>query len=121
MRVANQARNGEVDVELLDDDGTVVPADSPYLRHLRARGYSPNTLLAYAHDLQRFFRFSRSAGVGLGDFLECDAPAIARKDGAPSCPESSQFPVAGHVSVNQFPPPVPTLGSRVREERATLW
>ena len=45
MRVAKQLRDGELRVELLDDDGTVIPAVSPFLRHLRARGCSPNTLL----------------------------------------------------------------------------
>ena len=73
MRVAKQLRDGELRVELLDDDGTVIPAVSPFLRHLRARGCSPNTLLAYAHDLQRLYRFLRSAGLGLGDFTPARA------------------------------------------------
>ena len=73
MRVAKQLRDGELRVELLDDDGTVIPTVSPFLRHLRARGYSPNTLLAYAHDLQRLFRFLGSAGIGLGDFTPARA------------------------------------------------
>ena len=73
MRVAKQLRDGELQVKLLDDDGTVIEAVSPFLRHLRARGYSPNTLLAYAHDPQRLFRLLRSAGVGLGDFTPARA------------------------------------------------
>jgi integrase len=73
MRVAKQLQDGELQVELLDDDGTVIPAVSPFLRHLRARGCSPNTLLAYAHDLQRLWGFLRSAGFGLGDFTPARA------------------------------------------------
>src|SRR5262249_7418364 len=73
MHVAKQPRDGEFHVELLDDDGTAIPAVSPFLRHLRARGCSPNTLLAYAHDLQRLYRFLRSAGLGLDAFTPARA------------------------------------------------
>jgi integrase/recombinase XerD len=73
MRVAKQLWDGEVQVELRDDDGTVLPAVSSFLHHLRARGCSANTLLAYAHDLQRLLRFLRSAGLGLGDFTPARA------------------------------------------------
>src|SRR6266849_6828989 len=40
--------------ELLDDSGQPIPIVSGFLRHLRARGYSPNTLSAYAYDLLHF-------------------------------------------------------------------
>jgi integrase len=73
MRVAKQLRDGKLQVELLDDEGTVIPAVSPFLRHLRARGCSRNTLQAYAHDLQRLWGFLRSAGLGLGDFTPARA------------------------------------------------
>ena len=45
MRVVKQFHDGQIHVELLDDDGTAIPTVSPFLRHLSARGYSPNTLL----------------------------------------------------------------------------
>ena len=73
MRVVKQRRGGEIYVELLDDDGTAIPTVSPFLRHLLARGCSPNTLLAYAHYLQRLFRFLHSAGLALGDFTPARA------------------------------------------------
>jgi site-specific recombinase XerD len=74
MRVVKQLRDGEIHVELHDDTGTAIPTVSPFLRHLRARGCSPNTFLAYAYDLQRLFRFLDSAGVAIGDFTPVRAP-----------------------------------------------
>ncbi len=40
--------SNELFFELLDDSGQPIPIVSGFLRHLRARGYSPNTLSAYA-------------------------------------------------------------------------
>ena len=77
MRVATQVRDSEIHVELLDDDGTAIPTVSPFLRHLRARGCSPNTLLAYAHDLRRLLPFLRSVGVDLEDFTPA-RPRLSR-------------------------------------------
>jgi integrase len=47
---------------LVDDTGTPVPVVTAFLRHLAARDYSPNTLVAYAHDLQHLWRFLTSTG-----------------------------------------------------------
>ena len=44
-------------VELLDDDEQPIAAVSAFLRQLTARGYSPNTVTAYAYDLLHFTRF----------------------------------------------------------------
>jgi len=41
-------------VELIDDHDQPIAVVSGFLRHLRARGYSPNTLSAYAYDLLHF-------------------------------------------------------------------
>ena len=101
MRVVKLLRDGEIYVELLGDDGTPIPTVSPFLRHLRARGCSPNTLLAYAHDLQRLFRFLGSAGVAVGDFTPARAleflaylrrPSLpgTEADGAASRPDHRQ-------------------------------
>lgn len=49
--------DGVLQVELLDDAGEVVPEVSAFLCHLAARDYSPNTRVAYAHDLQHLWRF----------------------------------------------------------------
>ena len=48
---------GEPRFELLGDDGQPIAVVADFLRQLHARGYSPNTLSAYAHDLLHFFRF----------------------------------------------------------------
>jgi integrase len=52
-----QADNGQCPVELLDDSGEPIAIVSAFLRYLSARDCSPNTLVAYAHDLQHFWRF----------------------------------------------------------------
>jgi len=43
--------------ELIDENGQPIPVVSSFLRHLRTRGYSPNTLSAYAYDLLHFMTF----------------------------------------------------------------
>jgi integrase/recombinase XerD len=52
-----QADSGLPHVELLDASGESVAIVSAFLRHLAARDCSPNTLVAYAHDLQHFWGF----------------------------------------------------------------
>lgn len=52
-----QADNGRVQIALLDEAGEPVAIVSAFLHHLAARDCSPNTILAYAHDLQHFWRF----------------------------------------------------------------
>jgi integrase/recombinase XerD len=54
--------DGSLEVTLVDDTGTPVPVVTAFLRHLAARDYSPNTLVAYAHDLQHLWRFLTSTG-----------------------------------------------------------
>src|SRR2546428_7557962 len=55
--------DGTLRVELIDDTGATVPEVAAFLRHLAARDYSPNTLIAYAHDLQHLWRFFARAGL----------------------------------------------------------
>src|SRR5258708_8098027 len=43
--------------ELLDDDDQPIPVVSGFMRHLGARGCSPNTLSAYVYDLLHFMTF----------------------------------------------------------------
>ncbi len=59
-----------IQFELLDDEGTPIPEAEGFLRHLRARGCSPNTLSAYAHDLKHFFSFLQNMEI---DYLEFSA------------------------------------------------
>ncbi len=51
------ASPGGLTVELLDDDEQPIAVVSAFLRQLTARGYSPNTVTAYAYDLLHFTRF----------------------------------------------------------------
>jgi len=59
MRVQRVQLTNEHDVsfELLDDDNQPIPIVSGFMRHLHARGCSPNTLSAYAYDLLHFMSF----------------------------------------------------------------
>ncbi len=68
MRVRKVCREGEVSLELLDDDGEPVEAVTSFLRQLRARGCSPNTLSAYVHDMLHLFRFLGREGLGCEGF-----------------------------------------------------
>jgi integrase len=54
--------------ELLGDDEQPIPVVTGFLRHLSARGYSPNTLSAYAYDLLHFFRFLSRQNLTWEDF-----------------------------------------------------
>jgi integrase len=54
--------------ELLDDSGQPIPIVSGFLRHLRARGYSPNTLSAYAYDLLHFMTFLDEQQISYQEF-----------------------------------------------------
>lgn len=70
MRVRRGAGQGEGDlgVELVDDVGEPVVVVSSFLRHLAARGCSPNTIEAYAYDLGHFWRFLGARGLSWEEF-----------------------------------------------------
>jgi integrase/recombinase XerD len=69
MRVQRQTNPEEVAcVLLLDDLGEVVAEVGGFLRFLAVRGYSPNTLAAYAYDLLRFSKFLAQEGLTYGEF-----------------------------------------------------
>jgi site-specific recombinase XerD len=55
-RILSQQTN-DVTFELLDDAGQPIEIVSRFMRHLRARDYSPNTLSAYCFDLLHFMTF----------------------------------------------------------------
>jgi integrase len=59
MRVqrTHLSESNEPFFELIDESGQPIPVVSSFLRHLRTRGYSPNTLSAYAYDLLHFLTF----------------------------------------------------------------
>src|SRR6266700_6899212 len=70
MRVHHIRRDNDHDetFELLDDDGQAIPVVAGFLRHLRARGCSPNTLSAYAYDLLHFMIFLKERQLTYLDF-----------------------------------------------------
>lgn len=77
MRVRKvHGANGEVSFELLTDAGEQIPAVEGFLRHLLARGYSPNTLSAYAHDLLHLFRFLAHRDLNYEDFTPAESLAF---------------------------------------------
>ncbi len=61
MRVRRiQLSNEEhISFELLDDNERPIPIVSSFMRHLRTRGCSPNTLSAYCFDLLHFPRIAQ--------------------------------------------------------------
>lgn len=63
--------DGDVAVELLDELGNPISIVSRYLRHLAARNCSPNTRVAYAHDLQHFWRFLTQHELDWREFKAC--------------------------------------------------
>ena len=64
----SRSETGTTSVELLDTNGEVVGVVAAFLRHLAAREYSPNTLIAYAHDLQHLWEFFSSTGSAWDEF-----------------------------------------------------
>jgi len=54
--------------EILDDAGHPIEAISSFMRHLRARGCSPNTLSAYCYDLMHFLTFLKEQQLSYQDF-----------------------------------------------------
>src|SRR5437588_6929010 len=75
VRLRDQASHS-VSFALLDNAGQPVPATADFLGHLGARGYSPNTVSAYAHDLLHFERFLRQRGLTYADFTPVEAVAF---------------------------------------------
>lgn len=75
MRVQRiqQSSRQDISFELLDDDDQPIPAVSGFMRHLRARGCSPNTLSAYAFDLLHFMRFLQEYQLTLQEFTPAHA------------------------------------------------
>ena len=64
---------GEPAVRLVDDGGVPVAEVDGFLRLLAVREYSPNTIRAYAHDLQKLFAFLGEAGIAAAEFTPARA------------------------------------------------
>ena len=68
--------DGGSPVELLDDVGRPIEPVCLFLRHLAARGCSPNTVRAYAYDLRRVWLFFQVAGIEWRRFSAADAAEL---------------------------------------------
>jgi integrase len=69
---------GEPAVRLVDDDGEPVAEVDGFLRLLAVREYSPNTIRAYAHDLQKLFAFLGEAEIPAAEFTPVRAVEFLR-------------------------------------------
>jgi integrase len=78
MRVQRNQLSGENDVSytLFDENGHPIPVVSDFMRHLRARGFSPNTLSAYAYDLLHFMTFLKEQHLTYEKFTPPHAVAF---------------------------------------------
>src|SRR5215475_621573 len=75
MKVHRSLTQGsnEVTFELLDDEGQPIEMVSRFMRHLRARDYSPNTLSAYCFDLLHFMTFLKEQQLTYEQFTPAHA------------------------------------------------
>lgn len=70
MRVQRNQSSNENDISytLLDENDHPIPVVSNFLRHLGARGFSLNTLSAYAYDLLHFMTFLKERHLTYEEF-----------------------------------------------------
>jgi integrase len=68
MRVQKVYVNSGYEFALLDNEGLAIPIVADFLGYLRARGCSPNTIVAYAHDLRHLFQFLEGAHIHYQEF-----------------------------------------------------
>jgi integrase/recombinase XerD len=75
MRVLKvmEPKPGEPRVRLVDAAGAPVAEVDGFLRLLAVRAYSPNTVRAYAHDLQKLFLFLEETGLAVAEFTPARA------------------------------------------------
>jgi len=73
MRVVHAVHDDVRRVQLVDDVGEPVLAVTKFLTYLAARGYSPNTVVAYCHDLKHLFSFLKAHGLDLEAFTSARA------------------------------------------------
>jgi integrase len=78
MRVQRIQSSSENDFSyaLFDEYDQPIHVVSDFMRHLRARGFSPNTLSAYAYDLLHFMTFLKERNLTYQEFSPPDAVAF---------------------------------------------
>jgi len=94
VRQSAVAGDGHCPVNVFDATGAAVPVAGDFLAHLAVRGCSPNTVLAYGHDLGHLWRFLAAARLGWDaltperavDLLAHLRAAPARHRGQPRMP-----------------------------------
>src|SRR5689334_25443102 len=91
--VQRRYNNGSLHVELLDDTGVPVAIVADFLRQLTARGCSPNTIVAYAHDLQHFWRFLSERDLDWNDLRPSDTLGLLEQLRATPCRRGRQPPL----------------------------
>ncbi len=62
------SHENDISFELLDENDQPIPVVSGFMRQLRARGYSPNTLSAYVFDLLHFMSFLQEQQLTYQEF-----------------------------------------------------
>ena len=88
-------------VDVLDSRGAVIPVASEFLLHLAARGFSPNTVVAYGGDLGRLWAFldarrlswnqlSPAAACELLIFIRSDSSADVGRQHTGEIPQAVQ-------------------------------
>src|SRR6266487_4486748 len=65
--------HGDVSYRLLDAANQPIEAVSDFMRHLQARGFSPNTQAAYAYDLLHFMSFLKEQRLTYLEFTPMHA------------------------------------------------
>ncbi len=68
-----QSPEHDIFFELLDDNDQPIPVVSGFMRHLRTRGCSPNTLSAYCFDLLHFMTFLKKERLNYQEFRPAHA------------------------------------------------
>jgi len=68
MRVIRVRDEQGGEFQPVDGQGEPLPLVASFARGLRARGCSPNTVVAYLHDLRRFYDFLEGAGLEVERF-----------------------------------------------------
>ncbi len=78
MRVQRHQLSSANDLSytLLDENDHPIPVVSDFMQHLRARGFSPNTLSAYCYDLLHFMTFLEEQHLTYQEFSPPHAVAF---------------------------------------------
>src|SRR3954465_15409139 len=91
--VQRRYNNGSLHVELLDDTGVPVAIVADFLRQLTARGCSPNTVVAYAHDLPPPWRSLSERGLEWNNLRPSDTLGLLGRRRATPCRRGRRPPL----------------------------